>query len=150
MAVGDVIIEIVVPKQPSGTTESAAQYIEKVKQQVDAFTIANGISPERFEWTNRYDIPEAVASTPSFVEGLLADTSIDLNTYTIVDVPLDDDATGYCYSENLIYCYGTFMLVPRSGPKTNNALIVTVNLDGGQSVDVPVRFVVRWQQPFPG
>ncbi len=150
MAVGDVIIEIVVPQQPSASTESASEYIQQVKQQVDAFTIANGISPERFEWTNRYDIPEAVASTPVFLEGLLADSSIDLSTYTIVHIPLDSGAIAYCYSENLIYCYGTFMLVPRSGPPTDNALVVTVNLESGPSVDVPMTFIVRWQQPFPG
>ncbi len=149
MAVGDVIIEIVVPEQPASVTESAAQYIATIKQQVDAFTITNGISPERFEWTNRYDIPEAVASTPSFLEGLLADTSIDLNTYKIIDAQVAGSATGYCYSENLIYCYGTFVLVPRSG-SPDNALVVTVNFESGHSVDVPMRFVVRWQQPFPG
>lgn len=146
MALGDVIIELKVPPMPAGAQETHKQYVDKVKKTASVHFQGNGIEPPRYAWIGRYDIPEDPAEVPALVEEFLADSTINLGDYTFSLGETGGD-TLYCVSSGFMECYSSVIATPDTSAP--NDFEFTVNLSGGESVDVPFHFVVRWRQSFP-
>ena len=148
MAVGNIVLELDTPPLPAGATETPKEYFEKIKEVVAAYLPTNGLDDARRRWVRRYDIPEDIAGTVTYLEGLLASTSIDFTTHEVVHLPPPGTGVLYCVLGEIVDCYGTFRVVNKSAPH-GPALLANVPLNGGLSVDVELRFVVTFGEPFP-
>ena len=149
MAVGNIVLEWVVPELPTGATETKAEYFTKVREVVAAYFTTMGLDTARLAWVRRYDIPESESTTVAYLEGLIAGTNIDLTTSRIEQLIPPNNSTLYCVLGDIVDCYSTYRVVSRTVPN-DPTLVATVTLNGGLSAEVEIRFVVTFGQEFPG
>lgn len=150
MAFGDMLVQIRVPEKPAGSSMSDAAYTNAVTAAIDAHLTTIGISAAVPTWDSRSDLPNDDSGSVTFVSDRLGDAGIDVSKYdlTLLDKSGANPETIYCLTGSVLRCYGTVKLAPKP-PSTVNLFEVTVSIDNGLSVTVPLHFVVRPLLTFP-
>ncbi len=147
MAFGDFLIRLKVPPQPQGSTETAAEYLQKVKDAVDARLDATGINPARFAWIHRSDLPTDRSAAPAYVQTRLGDTSVDTGDYNFT---LDSSEAVYCIVNGELRLYAAVSITPDDQHTGQNDFLVDVALNNNLEVQVPILLVVMSTETFPG
>lgn len=146
MAFGDLLVQLKVPEKPQGASETDAVYREKVKQAASAYFVTTGITPARYSWLGRSDVPDDQSAVGGFAAGRIAETEIDPDQYTFAPATT---TLFFCIVNGEVRYCTTIIPDPISDDPADNEFKFNVALDNNLTVSVEIRLVVRSLDTFP-